>query len=145
VLVQHGGLADAQALVEAGAAQGSITWALQLVDHGYDVWLPNNRGTRYSNTNDRDGEWTDAERWNFSWAEMGLYDQPAFFEKIREVTQQEKLTYIGMSQGSSQMLYAMAKDIDYYTERLHRFIGIAPVYDASLILEDLFEDHEAWE
>ena len=82
VLIQHGLSADPQTWVQYGLLKNSTTWALQLVDYGYDVWMPNNRGTRYSNTNDRDGEWSEQERWNFSFAEMGLYDQPAFIEKI---------------------------------------------------------------
>jgi len=82
VLIQHGLSADPQTWVQYGLLKNSTTWALQLVDYGYDVWMPNNRGSRYSNTNDRDGEWSEQERWNFSFAEMGLYDQPAFIEKI---------------------------------------------------------------
>ena len=50
------------------------------------MWLGNNRGSFYGNVNQRDGEWTTAERWNFSWAEMGEYDVPALVEKVLEVT-----------------------------------------------------------
>ena len=49
-------------------------WPLLLVDRGYDVWMASNRGTTYSNVNDRDGQWSDQERWDFSYAEMGRYD-----------------------------------------------------------------------
>ena len=70
---------------------------MQLVDQGYDVWMGNSRGTQYSNVNDRDGTWSDCERWNFSYAEMGEFDLPAFTDKILSVTEQPKLTYIGHS------------------------------------------------
>ena len=36
-------------------------------------------------------------KWDFSFAEMGMYDQPAFFEKVLEVTGEPKLTYMGYS------------------------------------------------
>ena len=68
---------------------------------GYDVWFGNNRGTPYSDTNRRDGEWSLKEKWDFSWAEMGLYDLPAEIDKILEVTRKPKVTLIGYSQGSS--------------------------------------------
>ena len=106
--------------------------------------MPNNRGTRYSNTNDRDGEWSEQERWDFSFAEMGLYDQPAFIEKILAETGQDKLTYIGHSQGTTQMLYAMAEDADYYADRLHRFIGVAPVYEYDLLPRDGYDSLDEW-
>ena len=64
-------------MIEAGLRAGTKPWPLELFDRGYDVWLGNNRGTRYSDVNVRDGEWSDAERWDFGWAEMGIYDGPA--------------------------------------------------------------------
>ena len=35
--------------------------------------------------------------WDFSFAEMGALDQPAFFDKVLEVTGHKKLTYMGYS------------------------------------------------
>ena len=84
---------------------------MKLVDQGFDVWMPNNRGSRYSNSNDRDGKtWSDCEHWNYTFAEMGTIDQPAFIDKILYESRAEKLTYIGFSQGGSQMLYGLAKN-----------------------------------
>ena len=51
-----------------------------MVDAGYDLWLYNARGIKYSDRNERDGEWTLKERWDFSWADMGLYDMPAVID-----------------------------------------------------------------
>ena len=50
--------------------------AFQLARAGYDVWLGNQRGTKYSI-----GHTTlspkSKEYWQFSWTEMGEYDAPA--------------------------------------------------------------------
>ena len=70
---------------------------LKLFDRGYDVWLSSARGTKYSNVNKRDGEWSLKERWDFSWAEMGYYDMPAFTDKILELTKKPKVTLVGFS------------------------------------------------
>ena len=72
-----------------------------LAERGYDVWLGNNRGARYSNKNRRDGEWSQKERWNWSFAEMGMYDVPAFIDKMLEVTGKPKVTLMGYSMGTA--------------------------------------------
>ena len=38
---------------------------------------------------------------------MGLFDLPAMIDTVLEVTQQPKITYIGYSQGTAQMLYGL--------------------------------------
>jgi len=48
---------------------------------GYDVWLGNNRGTRYCQEHVYYKN-TDREFWQFSWEEMGVYDTPAFINYI---------------------------------------------------------------
>ena len=73
------------------------TLAGSLANRGYDVWMGNNRGTLYSDKHRRDGEWSLKEKWNFSWAEMGLYDLPAEIDKIMEVTGKPKVTLLGYS------------------------------------------------
>ena len=106
--------------------EGTV-WPLQLVDRGYDVWMASNRGTSpYSDKNKNDGKWTDEERWNFSFAEMGKYDQPAFIDKILEVTMEKKVTYIGYAQGTAQMLYALGTG-DYLNNKLRDVILMSPV------------------
>ena len=70
---------------------------MSLVDRGYDVFLGNARGTMYSNVNVRADTETLKEHWDFSWAEMGQYDIPAFVSKVIEVTEKPKITLIGYS------------------------------------------------
>jgi len=66
---------------------------LKLVDAGFDLWMPNARGNRYS----RDHMQADnllfynsreeyAEYWKFSWDTMAKYDVPAYCEYIFKET-----------------------------------------------------------
>ncbi len=52
---------------------------------GYDVWLGNSRGNKYSKRHiklDTESE----EFWDFSWEELGTYDLPAFTDYILGIT-----------------------------------------------------------
>jgi pimeloyl-ACP methyl ester carboxylesterase len=67
---------------------------------GYDVWLGNNRGNRYSSNHVKYSQ-DDKEYWNFSWEEMGTHDTPKVVETIKATTGVDKITYIGHSEGTT--------------------------------------------
>jgi pimeloyl-ACP methyl ester carboxylesterase len=54
------------------------------------------------------------------------YDLPATFDKIHQATGQNKLWYIGHSQGATIMLAKLATDPDFH-KRLHSVFALAPV------------------
>ena len=56
--------------------------AFMLVDAGYDVWLGNTRGNKYS-LKHISLSFEQKEYWDFSFDEMAFYDVPAFIEFIR--------------------------------------------------------------
>ena len=90
--------------------------------------MGNNRGTKYSNYNPKfpDDKEEGFERWDFSWGELGLYDVPAFIDKVIEVSGKPKVNYIGYSMGSTQMFYGLTQIEDsYYANRMNKFV--APV------------------
>lgn len=95
---------------------------------GYDVWLGNSRGNTFSLGHTQYDPWKDEkEYWNFDWTEMGLYDIPATLDHITDVTGQEKIAYIGHSQGTTQMFVGLADMEDYYAQKLSLFVALAPV------------------
>ena len=52
---------------------------------------------------------------------------PASIDYVRDFTGQEKVSYMGHSQGTSQMFYALAVKEDFWKERINVFIACAPV------------------
>lgn len=49
----HGAMDSAMGFLNR--AEEDKTWALQMVKKGYDVWINNARGVKYSDKNERDG------------------------------------------------------------------------------------------
>lgn len=58
---------------------------------------------------------------------MGLKDTPAFIDFVLEKTGQEKLTYIGHSQGTAQVFAGASLMPDFYADKLNLFVALAPV------------------
>ena len=69
---------------------------LMLADAGYDVWLGNNRGTEYSQKH-TNLTVDDEKFWEWSWAEMGRYDDIDNIKMIKERTGEDKIFYLGYS------------------------------------------------
>ena len=96
-----------------------------LADQGYDVWLGNNRGSRYSEFH-ISLDPSQLEYWKFDPEELGLKDVTAFIDYILAKTGQEKLTYIGHSQGTTQMFMASALNPRYFEKKVNLFVALGP-------------------
>ena len=103
---------------------------IQALKAGYDVWMNNNRGTRYSIAHDKDTETekfsAKPEYWDFGIDALGLVDGKANIAKVLEVTGHKKLAFVGFSLGTMQMFYALAKDSAWFSERVSVFAALAP-------------------
>jgi pimeloyl-ACP methyl ester carboxylesterase len=58
---------------------------------------------------------------------MGEFDAPAQIEMALQVSGQKKVTYIGHSQGTTQMFHALSKNPDYWDSKMNLFVSLAPV------------------
>ena len=123
VLLQHG----FQDCWLGGIVNGDKSPIAVLSRNGFDVWVGNNRGTSFSRFHKTLNPDTDPEYWDFWFEEMGLYDTKAEIGFIKKETGYPKVAYIGNSQGSSQMFYALACNNDWYKDNMSIFIALCPV------------------
>lgn len=126
VLLWHG-------LLDCGdtwiANEENFAPAFVLANQGYDVWVGNSRGTKYSLGHRLYDQRTSEAFWNFSWMEMSELDLPAAFEFVARSTGQ-KINYIGHSQGTTQMFAALANPSgknEKITKNLKKFAALGPV------------------
>ncbi|XP_010034663.2 triacylglycerol lipase 2 [Eucalyptus grandis] len=71
---------------------------LILADNGFDVWMANSRGTRFSRRH-TSLDPANPDFWNWSWDELAAFDIPAVFEFIHGQTG-KKIDYVGHSLGT---------------------------------------------
>lgn len=77
---------------------------------------------------------------------MGDSDAPAFLEYIIAQTGYQKVAYIGHSQGTTQLFYALAHNEDYFASKLSVFMAFGPVLQLTHCQSDLlyfFAEHDA--
>ena len=110
--------------------------AFILARAGYDVWMGNNRGNKYSTSHltlDTDSK----EYWDFYQEDMGLKDLPTFIDLILEETGLENISYVGHSEGTTQMFLGASLNPEYFTEKINLFIALAPVASTANISNPL--------
>ncbi|TAQ90508.1 hypothetical protein B7494_g1216 [Chlorociboria aeruginascens] len=95
-----------------------------LVEKGYDVWLGNNRGNKYSKKSVHHSP-TDMPFWNFSMDEFAFHDIPDTIHYILQTTSQPSLSYIGFSQGTAQAFATLAVH-PKLNDQVNVFIALAP-------------------
>ncbi|KAI5634273.1 alpha/beta-hydrolase lipase region domain-containing protein [Phthorimaea operculella] len=98
VFLNHGILLSSVDFV-VGGANGSL--AFYLARRGYDVWMGNARGNRFSRRNLYISPVDQPQFFNFSWHEIGIYDLPATIDYILKLTGETALNYVGYSQGQA--------------------------------------------
>lgn len=122
VYLHHGLLMNSEIWVCLTDSQRCLPFTL--VEMGFDVWLGNNRGNKYSKKSIRYDP-NSAKFWNYSIDDFAWHDIPDSIEYILGVTKEESLSYIGFSQGSAQAFAALSIH-PQLNERVNVFIALAP-------------------
>lgn len=96
----------------------------ELVERGYDVWLGNNRGNKYSKKCVRCNP-ASTQFWSFSMDEFAFHDIPDSISYILNTTHQPSLSYVGFSQGTAQA-FATLSIHPNLNDKVDVFIALAP-------------------
>lgn len=122
VYFHHGLLMNAEVWVTMVNAHDNLPFVLY--DMGYDVWLGNNRGNKYSQKHVFH-KLKSEKFWDFSLDEFALFDIPDTIEYILGHTNEKKLTYIGFSQGTAQAFASVAINTEL-NDKIDQIIAISP-------------------
>ncbi|ROW13777.1 hypothetical protein VPNG_03509 [Cytospora leucostoma] len=122
VYLHHGLLMNSEVWVCLTDAQRALPFVL--VEKGFDVWLGNNRGNKYSKKSVHSAP-SSPEFWDFSIDEFAFHDIPNSIEYILDSTGQPSLSYIGFSQGTAQAFAALSVH-PKLNRQVNVFIALAP-------------------
>ena len=125
------------AVLQHGMVNSSDIWllhqeqspAIKLSEEGFDVWLLNSRGSKYSREHASLDPDSDPEFWNFSFIEMAMFDLPACIDYVTSLTNQEKVTIISHSMGTTIGYAGIGINPEYYKEKLNLFVQLSPVLE----------------
>ncbi|KAJ3121939.1 cholesterol esterase, partial [Nowakowskiella sp. JEL0407] len=99
--------------------------ALMLADNGYDVWMANTRGNKYSDTHETLKK-TDSKFWDFSLDEISNRDVIEVVDYILTVTERRDLSIIGFEQGGMLALSSLANCASAWSEKINLVVSLGP-------------------
>ena len=120
VLLQHCLLDSWMGMV----SNGEKSPAIYLAKQGFDVWVGNNRGNSYSRHHKTLIPDVDAKYDDYTFEDMGLYDTKAMIQHINNTTKIPKIAFLGISQGGTQMYYALALNNEWFKNHLNLMIAV---------------------
>jgi len=121
VFFQHGFMQNSEVFIVRGPGK-SLPY--MLVDLGYDVWLGNNRGNKYSYKHISRSPKED-KFWDFCLDDLACFDLPAMIYYVLAETGSESLSYVGFSQGTAQAFAGFSSN-SKLASKINNFIALAP-------------------
>ncbi|KAI8433087.1 hypothetical protein MSG28_013945 [Choristoneura fumiferana] len=97
-----------------------------LSDDCYDVWFGNYRGNIYGQDHVRLNPAKNAQFWEFSFHESGVYDAPASIDYILETTGSQQVIFIGYAQGGT-VFFIMNSEKPEYASKVSLHVSLAPL------------------
>ena len=116
VLILHG-LLQASDYFLLDSRNQSLPFVLW--DAGFDVWLGNNRGNKYSRRH-LELRPDDPRFWEFSMDEMGRLDVPAMVEHMLAATRKKKINFIGHSQANNVVISSVIVKGSEVSDRINK-------------------------
>ncbi|XP_059053728.1 lipase 3-like [Achroia grisella] len=125
VFLMHGLLSSSADWVLMGPGCG---FAYILAEEGFDVWMGNARGNYYSRQHIslNPDALLSTRFWEFSWDEIGNIDLPTMIDYVLNNTDQERLHYVGHSQGTTSF-FVMGALRPEYNQKITSMHAFAPV------------------
>ncbi|EGD80446.1 hypothetical protein PTSG_11091 [Salpingoeca rosetta] len=121
--------------LQHGLMQCSEAWlctrdsfAYLLFEEGYDVWMGNSRGNKYS-CKHMTFKPHDPAFWDFSIDEMAANDLPASIDHVLASTGASSLSYVGFSQGTALGFAAFSLN-QQLAHKIDVFVALAPAAKA---------------
>ncbi|CAH0550444.1 unnamed protein product [Brassicogethes aeneus] len=123
VMLQHPVTSDGVVWVQDSKKR---SMAFNLHDMGYEVWLPNHRGTYYSEKH-VNLSINGLKYWQFGFHEIAVYDYPAFAEKISEVSKSTDIIFVGHSMSSTSGVVYQSMQPEHAKKYFKGMILMSPV------------------
>ncbi|KAG1737865.1 Alpha/Beta hydrolase protein [Suillus paluster] len=122
VYLHHGLLMNSEVWVCLTDAERCLPFVL--AEQGFDVWLGNNRGNKYSKKSVHHDP-NSPKFWNYSLDDFAWHDIPDSIQYILDITKSNSLSYVGFSQGTAQAFAALSIH-PQLNEKVNVFIALAP-------------------
>ncbi|KAI0824247.1 triacylglycerol lipase [Trametes gibbosa] len=122
VYLHHGLLMNSEVWICLTDPRRSV--AFTLVELGFDVWLGNNRGNKYSKKSIYHNP-NSTKFWDYSIDDFAWHDIPDSISYILGVTKEPSLSYVGFSQGTAQAFAALSIHPPL-NDKINVFIALAP-------------------
>ena len=113
----------------------SVIWAVHgrdlspafyYANQGYDVWIPNTRGTTLSLEHETLDWSTDREYWELNWLDYSIDDRDTI-QYVVDNTNYDTVTLLAVNTFNTHIFLGMSDQPDFYNERVSLFVSLSPV------------------